>query len=89
MACGLPILASQTKGQYDLLRETAKCLYPLEDEDAFCDAVRHIYATGGYGVGSRCYPLLSSYRLPAVFDENMKILNLGKMSHESLDLDIT
>ena len=77
MSCGLPILASETKGQNDLLREYADCLYPLDDTDAFCDAVRHVYASGRYGVGSKRYPNLEKYRLSAVFEDNMKILTVG------------
>ena len=76
MSCGLPIAASDTKGQNDLLHNT-DCLYPLDDMDAFCDAVRHVYASGRYGVGAKTYPVLKQYRLSAVFEDNMKILTMG------------
>ena len=73
MSCGLPILASDTKGQTDLLRDTEDALYPHGDIDAFCFALRGVYRSGKYGVGSHSYPTLTKYRLHAVFDENMEL----------------
>lgn len=75
MSCGLPILASDTKGQTDLLRECADSLYPRDDIDAFCFALRGIYRSGNYGVGTRTYPLLEDYRLGAVFEQNMSLFS--------------
>ena len=39
MACGLPIVASDCKGQTDLLQGTSATVYALGDEDGFCEAV--------------------------------------------------
>ncbi|MBQ9805620.1 MAG: glycosyltransferase [Clostridia bacterium] len=73
MSCGLPILASDTKGQTDLLEEREDSLYPHGDIDAFCFALRAVYRNGSYGVGTRSYPSLEQYRLSAVFEENEKL----------------
>ncbi len=73
MSCGLPVVASDTKGQSDLLANTQGRLYPLDDMDAFCAALREEIETGCLGVGSRTYPNLEQYRLHAVFDENMRL----------------
>ncbi len=75
MSVGLPIVASDTKGQTDLLQPYEGCLYPLEDMDAFCVAVRRVYETGKLGAGAVSYPSLAQYRLAAVFENNMKILD--------------
>lgn len=75
MSCGLPIVASDTKGQNDLL--SAESLYLLDDMDAFCNAVRRVYEKGNYGVGSHTYPNLEKYRLNAVFEHNMDVLCAG------------
>lgn len=75
MSVGLPIVASATKGQTDLLEEYDNSLYPLDDTDAFCAAVRRAYETGSLGAGAVCYPSLERYRLASVFDDNMKILD--------------
>lgn len=72
MSCGLPVVASDTKGQSDLLENTEGRLYPLDDMDSFCAALREEIETGRLGVGSRSYPNLAQYRLNAVFDENMR-----------------
>ncbi len=77
MALGLPILASDTKGQSDLLAAYAGTLYPHGDMTAFCDAIKALQKEGSLGVGSRNYPSLAQYRLSSVFAENMKILTLG------------
>ena len=73
MACGLPILISDTKGQRDLMRDRRECLYPLGDADTFCREVRRIYELGNYGAGSCIYPQLEDYLLASVFEENMKL----------------
>jgi len=73
MSCGLPILASATKGQTDLLEEFDGALYPLDDMDAFCARIKEIAKGGNCGVGSVIYHNLESYRLDAVFDENMQL----------------
>ena len=82
MACGLPILASATKGQIDLLREGEDALYEPDDMDAFCRMVESIYRSGRYGVGTRVYPQLLTYQLSAVFEENLKILKQGRDDYE-------
>lgn len=81
MACGLPILASDTKGQNDLLDKDS--LYPLDDMTAFCESVNRIRAGGQFGIGTKQYPILQRYTLDAVFDENMKIMTLGWIDHEN------
>lgn len=83
MFCGLPIIASATKGQTDLLSDTPECLYPLDDTDAFCQLVKSLYAEQHYGVGTRLYPKLSQYRLSAVFERNMKVLTEGWRKKEA------
>jgi len=77
MSVGLPILASDTKGQSDLLKNMPNALYPLQDMDAFCERVKHIYRSGSYGVGCVYYPNLEQYRLRAVFKENMELFSQG------------
>ena len=77
MACRLPILATDIKGQSDLLQGTDGALFALDDEDAFCDAVEKIYRTGRYGVGAVEYPILEKYRLEAVFEENLDFMKKG------------
>lgn len=73
MACGLPILISDTKGQRDLMRGQRECLYPLGDADTFCREVKRIYELEKYGMGSCIYPQLEEYLLASVFEENMKL----------------
>lgn len=82
MDAGLPILASDTKGQSDLLSAYEGCLYPLDDEAAFCNALFPLIKSHSRGCGSRSYPSLAGYRLSAVFEENMKIFTLGAQQHE-------
>jgi len=77
MSCGLPIVASNTKGQVDLLGGTDAVLYPASDMDAFCDAVQQVYQSKRYGVGSVIYPEISNYRLDAVFEENIQQFTVG------------
>ena len=73
MSCGLPILASATKGQTDLLADAPEALYPLNDQAQFCGALRRVYQSKHYGVGSRTYPNLEQYRLHAVFEETLAV----------------
>ena len=77
MAVGLPIAASEVKGQTDLLAESEALLYPAENLDALCDAVERMIASGVRGVGSCHYPQLSRYRLCEVVDENLAVLRDG------------
>ncbi len=83
MWCGLPIVASDVKGQSDLLEEYPQSLYPLHDEDAFCDAVRRAYCAPTRGAYSQRYPTLEKYYLSEVFESNMKILSSGIPKKES------
>lgn len=78
MACGLPILASNTKGQTDLLEETPDALYPAGDLEAFCAILEMKLQTGECGVRSHTYPVLERYRLQSVFEENLAILKKGR-----------
>ncbi len=84
MMCGLPILASDTKGQSDLLKADPDSLYPLHDMDAFCDAVRRSFASSSYGIGKKRYDVLRQYTLSSVFLDNMKILTLG-LNHDEME----
>ncbi len=73
MACGLPIVASDVKGQQDLLADHPASLYPLEDETALCAAIRQ--AIGGrLGMEAVDYPILGQYRLDAVLEENIDLM---------------
>ena len=75
MSVGLPIVASNVKGQSDLLDKSA--LYPLNDTEAFCRLVRRAYHSKNWGVGSQEYRNLDKYRIDSVFDDNMEILTAG------------
>ena len=83
MDAGLPILASNTKGQSDLLSSYEGCLYPVFDETVFCDALMPLIESRSLGCGSCSYPSLDAYRLSAVFEENMKIFTLGAQPNEN------
>lgn len=85
MACGLPIVASDIKGQRDLLAEHSSSLYPLGDEDAFCSAVKEIYRMGRYGVASVEYPEIGRYSLSAVFEDTLRALRGEKKRKEKID----
>ena len=74
MACGLPMLVSDVKGQRDLLEGHREFLYRREDADAFCKELKHIYESGVCGMGSYVYQNLEDYLLVSVFDKNLKIL---------------
>lgn len=71
MDAGLPIIASDCKGQTDLLRSTAARLYPCGDLAALTAAMREALAHPSERVG---YPNLEDYRLHRVFDENLALL---------------
>ena len=75
MHCGLPILASDVRGQTDLLEKNS--LYPLNDMDAFCQKVKEVLNGGKTGSGAVIYPNLDDYRLQTVFAENMEFLTNG------------
>ena len=70
MYCGLPIVASNTKGQNDLLSAHPNALYLPDEMDSFCECLKAVLKTGKYGVGSVSYPEQELYRLSAVFQEN-------------------
>ena len=77
MAYGLPIVASDVKGQRDLLDGVSHGLYPLNDLDAFCGNVKEAYNAHRFGVLSTEYPNLAQYRLSSVFDSVMEIYLRG------------
>ena len=82
MLCGLPIVASATKGQTDLLEESPQFLYPLDDVDEFCRLVTQLYHAGTFGIGTHRYSSISKYLLNTVFEENMRALTHGWLSSE-------
>ena len=75
MAFGLPILASDAKGQTDLLG--AESIYPVDDMGAFCNAVEAFWRTGARGVGAVSYPQLARYGLDAVMETNLELMKRG------------
>ncbi len=77
MSAGLPCVLSDTKGQNDLQENDSLHLYPLNDYEAFVDAVKSVWASGNYGVGSVAYPHLERYRLQSVFDKVLTVLEKG------------
>jgi len=74
MACGLPMILSDCKGQTDLLACDANRLYPVGDEDTFCRLVEQALETDCLGVGSTQYKVLETYTLDSVFHENLNIM---------------
>ncbi len=82
MALGLPIVASDCKGQTDLLKSVPNCTYPLEDEEAFCNAVKQTYEANLRGIGSVTYPHLQKYTLDAVLGPNLNLMK-GFLNYES------
>ncbi len=82
MAAGLPCVLSDTKGQNDLQENSTLSLYPLNDYEAFVNAVKTVYQSGKYGAGSVKYPHLEKYRLATVFDEVMCALLKGGPDEE-------
>ncbi|MBQ9784647.1 MAG: glycosyltransferase [Clostridia bacterium] len=83
MSFGLPIVMSDTKGQNDLKTDTdAAVLYPLNDTDAFCAALKGVIAKGQFGPRACEYPQLQRYRIGAVLESNMEILLKGEPHEE-------
>ena len=74
MECGLPIVASDCKGQTDLLELSPNSLYQAENEDAFCAAVKLAYESGIRGVGAVSYSNLQEYTLGAVLETNLNVM---------------
>ena len=74
MAMGLPIVATNVKGQSDLLRGTSAKLIRAGDWEAFCNAVKSFYDNQTLGVGAVSYPNIPKYQLSAVFAENLALL---------------
>ncbi len=77
MAFGLPILASDVRGQHDLLLQKPEMLFPLGDMEAFCQGAERVYHSDQKGRESCSYPELERYKLHSVLEENMKILTMG------------
>ena len=77
MAFGLPIVASDVRGQRDLLLQNPEMLYTAGDMESFCKRITAVYQSGKKGSGSCSYPELEQYRLCSVFEDNMKILTMG------------
>jgi glycosyltransferase EpsD len=77
MAMGLPIVASDAKGQTDLLADLPSAIYPRGDMDALIAAVNAKIGAGERGVGAVEYPALARYRLDAVREENLELLKKG------------
>ncbi len=75
MAMGLPILAANDhKGQRELLKSRTESIYPIGDENAFCEAVERIWKSGKYGAGAVSYPELAAYSFARVFSENVVLM---------------
>ena len=73
MACGLPMVLSDCKGQRDLLKNHSNHLYPVGDEAAFCRLVE-MALKEKLGVGSVEYKGLEAYTLESVFFQNLNIM---------------
>ncbi len=83
MSFGLPIVMSDTKGQNDLKTTSDDAvLYPLNDTDAFCDALKGVIKRQKFGTRVCNYPQLQNYRLQSVLDDNMEILLKGEPNEE-------
>ncbi len=75
MSCGLPIVATDTKGQNDLLKIShPQSLYPLDNMDVFCEKVKAVLLEDHLGVGIVEYPLLEQYSFESVFNENINLM---------------
>ncbi len=74
MYAGLPILASDVKGQNDLLGNIPGSLYPLNDMDAFLHAFLGILQKISEEKSKIEYPNIQNYMLPTVFDETLQIM---------------
>lgn len=72
MLCGLPIIATDVKGQNDLLHDGS--LVPLDDLDAFCEMLK-AKCQKEKGIHTQNYPNLNEYFLSSVFEENLKLLS--------------
>ena len=83
MAYGLPIVASDVKGQSDLLEGVPQGLYPLNDMEAFCQSVAEICNSRRWGVHSVEYPNLAQDRLSAVFGSVMRIYMRGVKANDA------
>ena len=81
MEYGLPIVASDCKGQTDLLGDHPQSVYPRGEEDTFCRLVKETLASGKRGVGAVSYPILEAYTLDAVYQENLNLMK-GFIAHE-------
>lgn len=77
MAYGLPIVASDVRGQVDLLRERPESLYPLNDTEAFCQKVKAFYQQKKLGRDAIVYSEIERYYLRSVMDDNIRILSIG------------
>ena len=73
MACGLPMVLSDCKGQRDLLKNHSNHLYPVGDEAAFCRLVE-MTLKEKLGVGSVEYKGLEAYTLESVFFQNLNLM---------------
>ena len=74
MACELPIVASDCKGQVDLLKAYPKSLYSTDDIAGFCQAVSDAYHKNLRGIGSAQYPNLRDYTLEAVYQTDLDLM---------------
>ena len=74
MACGLPMVISDCKGQRDLLRAYSNRLYPVGDEEEFGTLVEYTLKNERLGAGTVAYKGLEAYTLGSVFDENLSIM---------------
>ncbi len=74
MACGLPMILSDCKGQSDLLASDSDRLYPVGDEIAFCELVEQALKSDSLGVGTIVYGTLEAYTLESVFRENLNMM---------------
>lgn len=74
MACGLPMVLSDCKGQRDLLREYPDRRYPVGDEAAFCTLVEKALKEERLGVGAVAYKGLEAYKLESVFHDNLNVM---------------
>ncbi len=77
MEHGLPILATASKGQTDLLSVHPEMLYDIGDMEALVDGVGDIYKTGICGPDTVAYPELEKYRLQEVFATNLQMMKTG------------
>lgn len=74
MACGLPIVASDCKGQTDLLKDCPESIYPTDDADGFCRAVIAAYRGNVRGIDFKQYSNLQDYTLEAVYRVDLDLM---------------